>query len=128
FKGRRDKVVINTKCTHFRRADGTLPGEDQLEPIIRNSLVESLDALQTDYVDVFMLHTADEEILANEEITRVFSGLKASGAVRAIGVSTYLPEETARAINSGIWDVIQLPFNLLDQRQQVFFRPAAERG
>lgn len=128
FKDRRDKVVVSTKCTHLRDPDGNLPPSSQLSSIIKKSLAESLKALQTDYVDIFMLHTADEEILDSDEVARVFSELKQSGAVRAIGVSTYLPQETEKAIEKGIWDVIQLPFNLLDQRQKALFSAASQKG
>ncbi len=128
FKDRREKIVLSTKCVHFRTADGRLPESKKFKTIIKDSLVESLKVLQTDYVDVFMLHTADEEILDNAEIARIFSDLKDSGIVRAIGASTYLPVETEKAISALIWDVIQVPFNLMDQRQETFFSLASQKG
>ena len=128
FKGRRGSVVISTKCTHLRDAGGRLPEERALEKIIETSLSKSLEALQTDYVDVYMLHTADMEVLENEEIMRIFNTIKKSGKARAIGVSTYLPEETKKALEIGTWDVIQLPFNLMDQRQKAFFPQAVKVG
>jgi 1-deoxyxylulose-5-phosphate synthase len=127
FTNRRQEVVLSTKCTHLRYPDGRLVEREKLETTIRNSLGESLQALHTDYVDVFMLHTADKAILEQEEIVRIFSDLKTSGVVRAIGVSTYLPEETQKVLEGG-WDVIQLPFNLMDQRQEMFFSAAAQKG
>ncbi|MBA7569377.1 hypothetical protein ES708_11116 [subsurface metagenome] len=47
---------------------------------------------------------------------------------RTIGVSTYTPEETRKSIETGIWDVIQLPFNLMDQRQADLFSVASQKG
>ena len=128
FKDRRDTVVICTKCRHFRNSDGTLPRPDKLKEIIETSFKESLAALQTDYVDVYMLHQADIEILGNEVISRIFSDFKKNGAIRATGVSTYSVEETEKAIESGTWDVIQLPFNLMDQQQEALFPFASQRG
>jgi 1-deoxyxylulose-5-phosphate synthase len=128
FADRRNKVVLASKCRHFRDSAGQLPDESQLEQFIQTSLRESLVALQTDYLDLYLLHQADEEILENETIARVFSRLKASGVVRATGVSTYKPEETKLAIDKGSWDVIQLPFNLMDQRQEALFSAAAQAG
>lgn len=128
FKNSRDRVVLCTKCAHFPSLDGNLPPGSQLDSMIRDSLEQSLKALQTAYVDVFMLHTASEEVLDNDGIARTFSDLKQSGLARAIGVSTYLPRETEKAIDTGIWDVIQLPFNLLDQRQKAFFSAASQKG
>jgi len=128
FMGKRQNVILSTKCRHFRNREGQLlPGYD-LKKYIEDSLQESLDALQTDYVDVFMLHQADEEILDNEIITTAFSGIKDRGIARTIGASTYSIGETEKAIHSGVWDMVQLPFNLMDQRQQKLFDVAEQKG
>lgn len=128
FAEKRKDVILSTKCRHFRNKDGSLLADKDLEKHIEDSLRESLDALQTDYVDVFMLHQADEEILNNEVIAATFRQIKDRGISRAIGASTYHPEETRKAILSGMWDVVQLPFNLMDQRQQTLFGVAEEKG
>jgi aryl-alcohol dehydrogenase-like predicted oxidoreductase len=128
FRERREEVVISTKCRHLRDKNGILPGNPQLETIISDSLEESLEALQTDYVDIFMLHQADTGILENEHVAAIFSDLKAKGKYKATGVSTYSVEETEKAIDVGIWDVIQLPFNLMNQRQEALFSKANQKG
>ena len=68
------------------------------------------------------------ELLQNDDVLKIFSDLKKTGLVRATGVSTYTPEETRRSIETGTWDVIQLPFNILDQRQSDLFPLAAKAG
>jgi aryl-alcohol dehydrogenase-like predicted oxidoreductase len=128
FNGKRSDVVICTKCRHFIDNEGKIPSDLVLKEIIENSFDESLNALQTDHVDVFMLHQANLEILEHDGISSVFQDLKKEGKTIAIGVSTYTPEETQKAIESGVWDVIQLPFNLMDQRQAAFFAAAKEKG
>jgi aryl-alcohol dehydrogenase-like predicted oxidoreductase len=128
FKGMRDSVVISTKCKHIANHDDGLPPEPELKALIESSLDESLASLQTDYVDVFMLHQAASDILNNEAIPAVFDSLKKKGKIRATGISVYTPEETELAVNSGAWDVIQLPFNLMDQRQKEFFPLAEKKG
>ncbi|MCG8311393.1 MAG: aldo/keto reductase [Cytophagales bacterium] len=128
FKNDRSKVILATKCKHLRNMDGFLPHESELNRIIETSLNESLEALQTDYVDIFMLHQADLGILGNETVSATFLKLRKQGKFRGTGVSTYTPEETKRAIEAGIWDVIQLPFNLMDQRQEAFFSLANQKG
>lgn len=127
FHDRRDKIVLATKCKHFKNADGSLPGYQTLKNIIEASLNESLGFLKTDYVDVFMMHQADPAILDNDDVREVFAGLKRSGKIRATGASTYTAAETAQAIDKG-WDVIQLAFNLMDQQQAANFKKAKERG
>ncbi len=128
FRDRRNRVVIGTKCRHFRDSNGRLPDSKALKKIIEASLQESLAALQTDYIDVYMLHQGDLEILGRAEIAETFSNLKKQGVIRATGVSTYKVEETEMAINSGAWDVVQLPFNLMDQSQAAAFPLAAQHG
>ena len=76
FQGRRDRMVICTKCRHFRDSDGRLPPSGKLKEIIETSLQESLAALQTGFIDVYMLHQADLEILDNEMIANTFLNLK----------------------------------------------------
>lgn len=127
FEGRRNEVVLSTKCKHFVNAEGNIPGYDELKKLVEDSLEESLVFLRTDHVDVFMLHQADLEILNNRDIKKVFKAIKESGKTRAIGASTYTVEETVSAINNG-WDVVQLPFNLLDQKQSACFEIASQKG
>lgn len=128
FKALRERVIISTKCTHLiKEGEGSLPQANHLKKRIEDSLQDSLQALQTSYIDVFMLHNATMEILSNEEVASAFLKVKKTGIARAIGVSTYLPEETKLALDTGVWDVIQLPFNLLDQRQKSLFDLAMQK-
>lgn len=128
FKHRRAEVVLSSKCRHFRTAGGTLPPDDTIKKLIRQSIEESLSTLQTHYLDVYMLHQADMEILDRGVIAEQMQKLREEGKVKAIGVSTYRVEESQKAIDQGIWNTIQLPFNLLDQRQEIVFEQAEKKG
>jgi aryl-alcohol dehydrogenase-like predicted oxidoreductase len=127
FEGMRDQIVLATKCKHFRDPDGSLPGYAKLKETIEGSLHESLGFLRTDYVDVFMLHQADMTILENADVINIFKELKQAGKIRAIGSSTYSEAETRISIEKG-WDVVQLPFNMMDQRQSSNFELAEKKG
>lgn len=128
FAGRRNNIVLATKCRHLQDGSGAIPSFAGLKQVIESSLQESLDALQTDYIDVFMLHQAGPGIIQHEHITDIFLQLKQQGRIRASGISTYTVSETAEAIDTGAWDVIQLPFNLMDQRQETCFAAALAAG
>lgn len=128
FKNRRNEIIICTKCRHLRNQHGELSKKGETGKVILDSFNESLNALQTDFIDVFMLHQVDNEILDNKEIADVFIRLKKEGKIKATGISTYTVEETKKAIDLGIWDVIQLPFNLMDQRQASLFEQAQQKG
>jgi aryl-alcohol dehydrogenase-like predicted oxidoreductase len=75
-----------------------------------------------------MLHQGDMEILGRDAIAVEMQRLKEKGIVRSIGVSVYSAEESEKAIRSGAWNTVQLPFNLMDQRQQALFGLAGEKG
>ena len=90
----RDKLIIQTKC-------GIVPGkmfDFSYEHIIR-SAEESLKRLKTDYIDVFLLHRPDA-LVEPEEVARAFDELKASGKVRAFGVSNQNPYQMQLLQNS----------------------------
>ena len=56
------------------------------------SAEESLRALQTDYIDVLLLHRPDA-LVEPEEVARAFDELETSGKVRAFGVSNHTPRQ-----------------------------------
>ncbi len=128
FQGKREQIVLATKCTHFKQPDGTVPTFPRLKDVVRNSLSESLKMLRTEYIDLYMVHYADGDVLEDDGVLRIFTELKDEGYVRAVGVSVYKPEETRIAVTSGVWDAIQLPFNLLDQSHGKHFEEALHQG
>ena len=121
FRGRRSEIVIATKAVSILDQQGHLPSHADLAKIINSSLEESLKALSTDYVDIFMLHQGNEKILKSSSVEDIMSELMRTEKIRALGVSTYGVKESGLAIDREIWDVIQLPFNLLDQSQESIF-------
>ena len=56
------------------------------------SAEESLRALRTDYLDVFLLHRPDA-LVEPAEVARAFDELETSGKVRAFGVSNHTPRQ-----------------------------------
>lgn len=78
----RDKILIQTKC-------GIDNGIYNLsKEHITWSLDESLKRLQTDYVDVFLLHRPDT-LVEPEEVCEAFDRIHKSGKVRYFGVSNH---------------------------------------
>ncbi|WP_022880474.1 aldo/keto reductase family oxidoreductase [Microbacterium sp. B19] len=84
----RAEISIQTKAGIVR--DG--PYFDFSYDHIVASVEESLRALQTDYVDVLLLHRPDA-LVEPEEVARAFDELEASGKVRAFGVSNHTPRQ-----------------------------------
>ncbi|MDS2171475.1 aldo/keto reductase [Nesterenkonia sp. CL21] len=84
----REQVTLQTKTGII--ADPW--GYDQSYDHIVNSAEESLKALNTDYLDVLLLHRPDA-LVEPEEVARAFDHLESSGKVRAFGVSNHTPRQ-----------------------------------
>ncbi|WP_336626312.1 MULTISPECIES: aldo/keto reductase [unclassified Microbacterium] len=84
----RDSVVLQTKT-------GIVPSgpyfDFSYEHIVA-SVHRSLRALQTDYLDVLMLHRPDA-LVEPDEVARAFDELEGAGKVRAFGVSNHTPRQ-----------------------------------
>lgn len=84
----RDATVIQTKVGIVK--DG--PYFDFSYEWIVSSVEGSLRALQTDYIDVLLLHRPDA-LVEPEDVAKAFDELEASGKVRAFGVSNHTPRQ-----------------------------------
>ena len=108
FAGMRDKVVIATKSL-MRSAEG-----------LAAHLENSLRMLQTEYIDLYQLHQ-----IAQEKDWREATGpngaleavmkAKTAGKVRHIGVTSHSLPMAVRLVQSGLFDTIQFPFNLIEE-------------
>jgi len=84
----RDEITIQTKCGIVPQ-DGTF--DFSYEHILRQ-VDGSLRALNTDRIDVLLLHRPDA-LVEPQEVARAFDELEASGKVRAFGVSNHTPRQ-----------------------------------
>lgn len=109
--GRRDEVVLVSKGGP---ADADLPGSAWSEELILASIDRSLKRLQTDYLDVFLLHTCDQAVLERgAALSAVLKAIKA-GKVRHAG---YSGDNAAAAYAAGLEEisVIEMSINIADQ-------------
>jgi aryl-alcohol dehydrogenase-like predicted oxidoreductase len=82
--GRRDRLVIATKCAGATIGDDPNSGGNHRKGVLQ-SVERSLRALQSDYVDLLYLHLWDGDA-AIEEILRTLDDLVSSGKVLCVGV------------------------------------------
>jgi len=88
----RDKIQIITKCG-IKPKSGKHPGRkiqyyDTSAAHIISSAEESLKSLQTDHVDLLLIHRSDP-LLNPDEVAEAFVKLKDDGKVRYFGVSNF---------------------------------------
>ncbi|MBQ9154878.1 MAG: aldo/keto reductase [Solobacterium sp.] len=109
FAGMRDKVFIATK-THAKTPEG-----------FRKDLETSLAKLQTDYIDVYQFHQA-EQCYRPGDGTGMYECMleaKAAGKIRHIGVTAHKIEVAYECVESGLYETMQFPFSYLSGEKEL---------
>lgn len=117
FKGRRDKVIIASKAGNQWRADGSGWDWNPRKEYILKCADESLQRLQTDYLDLFQLHggTTDDNI---DESIEAFEILLQQGKIRHYGLSSIRPNVIRHHIEYGKLVSVMIQYSLLDRRPE----------
>ncbi len=84
-RGLRDKAVIATKFTFNAEPGNPNAGGNGRKNMLR-AIERSLKRLNTDYIDLYILHAWDR-VTPAEEVIRTFDDLVRSGKVRHVGLS-----------------------------------------
>ncbi len=113
FATQRSQVVIATKAGLV-----DLQGAQDFSPAhIQAALTASLQRLQTDYIDVFLLHNPPLAVLnENPTLLRLLETLQRNGQIRTWGISVRSPNDGLVAVSRFGCRVIEVNFNLTDQR------------
>lgn len=109
----RDRVVIATKggCDRFDSPP------DYSVTALNRGLENSLRRLNTDYVDLFQLHNPPASLIRTpDDLLRMSDDMKKKGQIKVFGLSVSQPEDGLLALEHLKPDVIQVNFNLVDQR------------
>lgn len=113
LKGRREKFLIQGHlCTVYEDEQYTRTRDIEK---IKRSFEDLLHRLQTDYIDIGMIHYVDSE----EDFQTVFGGeiieyakeLKEKGIVRYLGMSSHNPHIAKKAAETGLIDVLMFSIN-----------------
>ncbi len=116
LRGRRAEMILATKVDPYL-PDGELPTGDALRRTMLDSLESSLRHLQSDYVDVWKLHSVDAALLAEHEvIADAFAAAQQQGKVRFTGASFYGSALAEESLAFDLFDVIQVTYSVFDQR------------
>jgi methylglyoxal reductase len=133
-KGRRDKVVLATKCGLWWHDDqGPLFFELEgysvrrcLRPgTIRREVEDSLRRLDTDYIDLYQTHWQSPEPENNPiaDTMECLLQLKEEGKVRAIGASNIDVAQIEEYRKFGVLDAIQPRYSMLDRQIEAELLP-----
>ena len=137
LRGRRDKVVIATKCGlrwdlkkglySFDYAPGVPIYKYLGRESIEYELDQSLKRLGTDYIDLYQSHWQDPTTPISETM-ETFLRLKEKGKIKAIGVSNASPEEIKEYSRHGVIDSDQEKYSLLDRSLESDLLPWCEKN
>ncbi|QIR41760.1 aldo/keto reductase (plasmid) [Tolypothrix sp. PCC 7910] len=112
----RDQVVIATKVGN----DMGIKGKGLSRQHIQQAVEDSLQRLQTDYIDLYQSHI-DDETTPLEETLETYAELIRQGKVRAIGASNYSAERLRKALEISRqhsyprYESLQPRYNLYDR-------------
>lgn len=119
--GNRRDCYIATKINIPKDEKGVVQGEGFGERI-EQSIENSLRALRRDVLDILQIHNATADDIQKSPIVDVLKKMHKSGKIGYLGASVYGEVNAHAVIGSDSFDVIQLPYNMLDQRaaQHIF--------
>lgn len=129
ISGCRDEVVITTKVSQRIGKDVNALGPTRRH--IMHSIEKSLSRLQTDRIDVYIIHYFDP-FTAMDETLRALDDLVRQGKVLYLGVSNWAAWQIAKALGisakEGLarFECIEPMYNLVKRQAEVEILPLAE--
>ena len=117
LKGRRAQAIIGTK----------VPPNFSEPSVLRQHCEASLRRLQTDTIDIYMLHWPITDYSV-EDAFATLQALQAEGKIRSIGVSNFGSRQLSEALETGVRiHVNQYCYNLLSRAIEVDLLPVCSR-
>jgi aryl-alcohol dehydrogenase-like predicted oxidoreductase len=120
LKGKRDKVVLASKC-HGKMDDDDPNAWGNTYKHVTEACNASLKRLGTDWVDLYQIHRPQPSVPIDETL-RALDDLRRAGKIRYAGCSTYAAWQVceahyvAKQLGSAGFVSEQPPYNLLDRR------------
>lgn len=113
LRGRREKFMIQSHvCSVWK--DGQYKRTRNIDEV-KAGMEEMLSLLQTDYIDVGMIHYVDSvkdwHTVADGPVLAYVRELKEKGVIRHIGLSSHNPEVALEAVKSGDIEVLMFSVN-----------------
>jgi aryl-alcohol dehydrogenase-like predicted oxidoreductase len=117
LKGKRNDVLISTKVGNRWKEDGSgwdwTPRKDH----ILKAIDESLKRLNTDHIDLYLLHggTLEDPV---DEVIEAFERLTDLGKIRAYGISSIRPNVIREYVNRSNIAAVMTQYSFLDRRPE----------
>jgi aryl-alcohol dehydrogenase-like predicted oxidoreductase len=112
FAGKRNDVVVVSKGGITWDANKRI-GIDNSPKVIQGMLEHSLKNLNTDHIDLYMIHWPDKHVDIRKPM-EYLSRVKEEGKIRSIGLCNSFVEDINKAFEIDRVDVLQNEFNLFN--------------
>ena len=120
LKGRREKFYIATKSMSRDYES------------MKKDIEISLKNLQTDYIDLYHMHNVKpaeyDTTFGEDRAYRALLEAKEAGKIKHIGITSHGLETVEKAVESGKFETIQFPYNIVENQADEVFKKAHEKG
>lgn len=117
LKAKRNDIYISTKVGNQWRKDGSGWDWNPRKSYILTAIDESLKRLQTDYIDMYLLHGGTMEDPMDETI-EAFERLVDMGKIRSYGLSSIRPNVIKEYVKRSNIVAVMTQYSLLDRRPE----------
>lgn len=119
LKERRDKWIIATKSMARTK-----------EAMLKDIEI-SLKNLQTDFIELYQIHNVKEmdtynQVISKDGALEALKEAKASGLIGHIGITAHSMDTLRIAIESGLFETIMYPYNIIETQATELFKRARE--
>lgn len=121
LRGRRDKWIVATKSM-ARSKEG-----------MASDIQTSLTNLQTDYIDLYQIHNIKDmdsynQVISDNGALAALHDAKDRGLIGHIGITAHSLDTLKVAVESGYFETIMYPYNIIENQADEIFKRANELG
>jgi aryl-alcohol dehydrogenase-like predicted oxidoreductase len=117
LKEKRKDLVIATKVGNQMKPDGSGWVWNPRKEYILQAVNNSLQRLQTDYIDLYQLHGGTMED-NTDEVIEAFTTLQQQGKIRFYGISSIRPNVIRSYVYRSAISSVMMQYSLLDRRPE----------
>lgn len=110
-----DALRNQSNCYIATKVNIPPEGRDVFE-FINTSINQSCRNLKRECLDVVQIHNATVDTIRHSDIPEILLRLRREGKIKFIGASVYEVKNALEVIRSSCFDVLQIAYNVLDQR------------
>lgn len=112
--GRRDEIVIATKCGLEWDEGGKKIRRNSRPERIYEEVEKSLKRLGVEYIDLYQIHWPDSDTPFEASMEALVK-IRESGKIRFIGLSNFEPSQIDRCLKAGPVHSLQPPYNMFER-------------